>query len=304
VAKSESGWWDEAEWLAFCRGVEAEPADDTVRLVAADWLDERNDPLAACRAALIREQIARTAEGAKPYWMWTRGPFHWRQTVKSEVLLEQMMLLLPTGHPMLACSMLEMERGFVRTAAWHPWTFSTENAAPVMKAEPVLRAEITVIRPFIDETDGGASWGESGPEDDAGWLPEDGRIRILSGFLPDDPDPDLNTAGGRMTRAMEIVRRGESLHRTIYVQNPGLLPGPVWDHLPRERGDTVNGWRHFAPAVQAAYKATWRCARAWAGMPYKTRKLPLAVEAWRMDALRNVADLYRDGAVEHPMFQE
>jgi hypothetical protein len=203
-----------------------------------------------------------------------------------------------------ACKEAEMERGFVRTAAWHPWTFSTENAAPVMKAEPVLRAEITVIRPFIDETDGGASWGESGPEDDAGWLPEDGRIRILSGFLPDDPDPDLNTAGGRMTRAMEIVRRGESLHRTIYVQNPGLLPGPVWDHLPRERGDTVNGWRHFAPAVQAAYKATWRCARAWAGMPYKTRKLPLAVEAWRMDALRNVADLYRDGAVEHPMFQE
>jgi uncharacterized protein (TIGR02996 family) len=42
------------EWEAFRSAIVAEPDDDTVRLAAADWLDEHGDP---DRAAFIRIQV-------------------------------------------------------------------------------------------------------------------------------------------------------------------------------------------------------------------------------------------------------
>ena len=50
------------EWQAFTAQVRASPYDDTVRLVAADWLDENGDP---DRAAFIRFQVA--AEAARSH---------------------------------------------------------------------------------------------------------------------------------------------------------------------------------------------------------------------------------------------
>ncbi len=46
--------YDHPEWRAFVSAIRADPADDTVRLVAADWLDERGE---GPRAELIRAQV-------------------------------------------------------------------------------------------------------------------------------------------------------------------------------------------------------------------------------------------------------
>jgi uncharacterized protein (TIGR02996 family) len=46
--------------LAFFRAAAAEPDDDTVRLVYADWLDERGDGASATQAAFARLQVRRS----------------------------------------------------------------------------------------------------------------------------------------------------------------------------------------------------------------------------------------------------
>src|SRR5262245_21570265 len=43
---------------ALLAAVLADPADDTPRLVFADWLDEIGDPADAARAAFIRAEVA------------------------------------------------------------------------------------------------------------------------------------------------------------------------------------------------------------------------------------------------------
>ena len=48
------------DWEAFLAAVVADPDDDTVRLVAADWLDDHDDP---DRAAFIRIQVELAAHG-------------------------------------------------------------------------------------------------------------------------------------------------------------------------------------------------------------------------------------------------
>lgn len=47
--------YDTSEWAGFVAAVRADPADDTRRLVAADWLDEHGEPE---RAEYIREFVA------------------------------------------------------------------------------------------------------------------------------------------------------------------------------------------------------------------------------------------------------
>ncbi|HJZ58464.1 MAG TPA: TIGR02996 domain-containing protein [Gemmataceae bacterium] len=45
---------DRSEWVAFLRAIVADPDDDTLRLVAADWLEENGQPE---RADFIRVQV-------------------------------------------------------------------------------------------------------------------------------------------------------------------------------------------------------------------------------------------------------
>ncbi len=59
------------DWPAFMAAIVADPDDDTVRLVAADYLEEHGDP---DRAAFIRIQVelahSKPRERARA-WRWT-----------------------------------------------------------------------------------------------------------------------------------------------------------------------------------------------------------------------------------------
>ena len=61
--------FDTPDWVAFAAAVRADPADDIIRLSAADWLDERGE---AERAELIRLMIAARTQ-FKPKQRWHRG---------------------------------------------------------------------------------------------------------------------------------------------------------------------------------------------------------------------------------------
>src|SRR6476619_241728 len=57
---------DNPEWLGLVAAIRFEPLDDTARLVAADWLEEKgqddNVPALAGWAQFIRAQVAMTSE--------------------------------------------------------------------------------------------------------------------------------------------------------------------------------------------------------------------------------------------------
>jgi uncharacterized protein (TIGR02996 family) len=57
---------DSPEWLALCRAVVEQPADDLPRLMAADWLEERGQPE---RAEFIRVQVELASDPTPAlYW--------------------------------------------------------------------------------------------------------------------------------------------------------------------------------------------------------------------------------------------
>src|SRR5690349_1581151 len=53
-------WLKDSAYRGLLDDVIENPDDDTPRLVMADWLEERGDPLAHDRARFIRLQLART----------------------------------------------------------------------------------------------------------------------------------------------------------------------------------------------------------------------------------------------------
>ncbi len=57
--RSSSPWLDHPEFRAFAAAVRTNPADNTPRLAAADWLDDQGDPASRAYAEFIRESIRR-----------------------------------------------------------------------------------------------------------------------------------------------------------------------------------------------------------------------------------------------------
>jgi uncharacterized protein (TIGR02996 family) len=72
----------EAERTAFLRAILDQPADDTARLVFADWLDENGDATDRARARFIRHQIAEAVHNRDVFYPlaqamiaeWDAGP--------------------------------------------------------------------------------------------------------------------------------------------------------------------------------------------------------------------------------------
>ena len=53
------------EETGFVRAIQAEPSNDTARLVYADWLEERGDPTATAKAEFLRATVALTEPGRR-----------------------------------------------------------------------------------------------------------------------------------------------------------------------------------------------------------------------------------------------
>lgn len=278
-------WWDHPDWLAFAAQVAAEPKDDTRRLVAADWLDERGTELAGAAAARGRAELIRvmcrpefTDAGGKPLPLWVDAARLADPWVRDGA--RSLVSRATQGTPLAGCCEVEWFRGFPRTACFEPWHFNDRVVPPVMRAEPVLRVEVAYVTPEGNELEPGADqwdW-ECGPEDAAtgrfgSWAE---MVRTVATLFPDtDAEPIYVTMS--LAERIEVVERrlrnGDPVHPHVYYGNPHLLPAPVYDALPPlAPGLRRNLFPSPERAVANMHRAAWRAAWTLAGVTRRPRK--------------------------------
>lgn len=240
-------WSETPEWAAFCRRVVQFPHDHTARLVAADWLNDRDDATATARAELIRQQIDKPAS-----LRLNRDEFASRGFPES-ALSGARGLLIEGGWPVWA--VFEPHRFYKALVApvfrFAPLTTCTTIGAA---AQMVTRADDTIRFDF-----------EEGPEDRA------------DGAISDAAFGVLHSDGWS---ARQIAERGLNPHVVKY-RSFGRLPGPVFRSLPFSA--TTGTWhrseyRRVADANLQAHRAFWLCGRKWAELPrvYRGQKKPPA----------------------------
>jgi uncharacterized protein (TIGR02996 family) len=140
---------------AFLAAILAEPADDTARLVYADYLDEHDDPV---RAAVVRAGVADPREefvflpyalvDRSEYWvckeLWKKWPAGGQTRLRDE-------LPKPSELPWLVS--LAYRRGFVDLVRL-PWEAWRERADWLRKTWPLTRVDLTTEPDLDPDYDG------------------------------------------------------------------------------------------------------------------------------------------------------
>lgn len=284
-------WWNHPDWLAMCRGIVAEPADDTRRLVAADWLQENysNTPSAERRVHIIRYGIENGS----------RYPVDNILTTESVSLWEGM------GFPETELKRLDsfhVVRGFPELVRFDPWRFNVNTVAPVFKLFPVKTCSFTIVHPeqarsLTIPTRVVWDW-DDGPED------EDGLIEDITD-LNHGINGSVSGAARSSTRQglIETSASGTNPHEQFYRTELVALPGPVYYWLPvmhytgekrRLAGCVIPHTRFdtLRQACAAAMKAAWRCGRKWAKLSTRTAPTPNDYEVSAM--VLRAESTYRD----------
>jgi uncharacterized protein (TIGR02996 family) len=181
---------DSAEWLGIMRDIIDEPGDDSLRMIAADWLEDNGDPL---RAEFIRLQLELDADEDARICEWDSRPdCHCRPCVLTR--REREILKTPI-HPQSAAfawsqpihetgvalgrrwpDVFEYRRGFVWRVrcTMREWAGDTKlgiaASGPIIaRALPLERVEITDRKPYAKEPwEKGQAyyrWRRTGPED-------------------------------------------------------------------------------------------------------------------------------------------
>jgi len=249
-------WWDHPEYRAFLAAVRARPAERTVRLVCADWLDGYDGPCgpsARVRAAYIRAEVEAYAA---PYRVCPRE--------ENRLAGCRGEAVAPWPEPGLArLSEVDVWGGFVTAIVVKPWDFAESSVGFALPRTAAGRVELSgECRPvLVGERDGARVWGWTtpGPED-----ADTGEVDDLRPFMR-----DAGVApGGRRATARELHDwngAGGRLHRAYYDRyDRGTLPAPVFAALPR--GGEVY-WRTPGGALNGAWLAAWRAGWGMAGVP-------------------------------------
>lgn len=136
---------------AFLAQICANPGDDTVRLVFADWLDEHGDD--PVRAAIIRAGVARPDAGLfavryslvsrKEVWVFGGGEGAWVPGLIARLREE-----LPDPRDSSYFEVITYRRGFV-DAVRLPWEEWAPRGDALRKVFPLSRVELTT-EPMFD----------------------------------------------------------------------------------------------------------------------------------------------------------
>ena len=264
-------WYEHPDWRAFSDRVVIAPDDDTVRLVSADWLDETGVPMAALRAAMIRAQCAgEPGFGLRPGGYAARG------------------FAEPAYRPTAG---LWIARGFPTWAVFFPHRFTPRTVAPVFRAAPLTTCStLGMCAQLVPETR----------------IDRFGGRRPTEAFLfhmgPEDQDTgELENMAAIGAHTRRQAQSGRNPHADMY-REPGYLPAPVYQSLPREGGaggavdrdERRDRYRRSGDAAVAALKAAWNVGRQFAGLKLRVgrtvpKPLPAAVEAfmWRTQYVNN-----------------
>lgn len=230
-------WWEMPEWVGFTRSIIANPDDNTARLVAADWLDERDDLNAKVRAQTIREQV----NGIRPFFPLRPGMY------------------TLAGFPetgLHAAAGLVIDRGFPVWAVFLPHQFRADTVGPAFMAAPLTTVSALGMCALHSHGSGGDVYSFfEGPEhrhtgEFAGW---DGYTVITR------------------AEAIEMARDGRNPHAEVY-REAGYIPAGVYVNLPFPKGNRAarqeqepqSDYPHIYEAAQVVLKAAWRCGRSWA----------------------------------------
>jgi uncharacterized protein (TIGR02996 family) len=132
--------YDTDQWRAFIAAIRANPADDTPRLVAADWLNERGK---SERAELIRSHVA------------------WEAGDHGDGLRDRINGLFGRCQPRVFRSLkidmtgtgYKWDRGFI-SEVYAPADWWLAHADTILAREPVAAVTLTTVPRAIDEPNG------------------------------------------------------------------------------------------------------------------------------------------------------
>lgn len=279
-------WWESDQWAGFCAAVADNPADDTVRLVACDWLEgDVDDPTADARAAVIRKACERDERGNYVERHVQYGA-NYKPTYPAfpEPVFRDLARFETIG-------------GFPVGVTFYAHKFDKPMAL-ALKMFPIRRADLWPWEPRLSNPDNpGTGWdiGGVGPEGPDGlgfrskaWLTV-GREATVMG-------------GGEYLAVWRGIEEGldrESILTRFYLGNPTFVPRDVWAHLRRgRRGGTVTNFRRAEVAFRAVANATFLAFLNWQGVNPTDPRPPVAtmpVESFRFgEVVRGAYDLHRE----------
>lgn len=235
-------WWNRPEWAGFCAAVASSPADDTDRLVACDWLEERDDETAHARAAVIRAGCARNDRGLYVERHVQYGT-NYRATYPAfpEPVFRDLARFETVG-------------GFPVGVTFYSWKFD-KGVALALRPFPVRRADLWPFEPDMANPDNPATaWdiGYQGPEGESGYgfRPKSWLTTVSAGAIITPYVPVWEDIQSGMERETILTR--------FYNRHTSFVPREVWAHLRRgPRGGTIQSYRRAAKAYEAVAKATF-----------------------------------------------
>lgn len=252
-------WYDKPEWLGFTAAVLKNPDDTTARVVAADWLDDQDEPTASARARLIREQCSCGRE-CLPL-----RPGEYAREGLTEPAYQKTAALV-------------VDRGWPLWAVFLPQCFNEHNVSPVFKLAPLTTCTTVGMNAEQSHRQDGFRTVDiylfhEGPED-------------CGGFVSSQRELSQHFTPGRFQR---LASAGVNLHAEIY-REYGYVPAPIFQRLPTEGG--AGGTRalrrrdQYPTAYAASFavmRAAWQRGREWARLPSRVNRhipKPEAFAVW------------------------